>query len=135
MRWNNIILLTFIWKSLLSWNPCYSSYPSSNNLQLGERGVEVVHRPLIEECSGPSEVLGQSTENSDKLEQPLSPVMIDVFEQIADPLIPVRGHALIMLSRLLESRDPCVQGHEERIFQVSFILSFAHTPFDSVHIV
>ncbi|KAH8868437.1 Transport and Golgi organization protein 6-like protein [Schistosoma japonicum] len=41
-----------------------------------------------------------------------------IFEELHDPLIPVQGHALIMLRRLLESKDPCISGHEKLIFEV-----------------
>ncbi|CAL8073103.1 unnamed protein product [Calicophoron daubneyi] len=48
---------------------------------------------------------------------PLSPTLQEAFDQLTDPLIPVRGHALIVISRLLESRDQCVFGNEERIYK------------------
>lgn len=48
------------------------------------------------------------------------PTLKKIFEELHDPLIPVQGHALIVLSRLLESRDSCIWGHEKLIFEVSF---------------
>ncbi|CAH8639165.1 unnamed protein product [Heterobilharzia americana] len=46
------------------------------------------------------------------------PNLKKIFEELNDPLIPVQGHALIMLSRLLESNDSCISGHEQPIFEV-----------------
>ncbi|CAH8663149.1 unnamed protein product [Schistosoma curassoni] len=46
------------------------------------------------------------------------PTLKKIFEELHDPLIPVQGHALIVLSRLLESRDSCIWGHEKLIFEV-----------------
>ncbi|TPP63742.1 Transmembrane and coiled-coil domain-containing protein 7 [Fasciola gigantica] len=94
----------------------FSFRPS--NVHRGEKTNVIVNRPLIEECREPSEALEQSAVDTNSSEESLNPVLAEVFEQLDDFLIPVRGHALIMLSRLLESRDACVRGHEERIFQI-----------------
>ncbi|CAH8588262.1 unnamed protein product [Schistosoma turkestanicum] len=54
------------------------------------------------------------------------PTLKTIFEELHDPLIPVQGHALIMLGRLLESKDPCILGNEQLIFKV-LAKHLAHT--------
>ncbi|KAF6776636.1 hypothetical protein AHF37_04233 [Paragonimus kellicotti] len=71
------------------------------------------NRPLIQNLSEPD-----AAHCSSGSERPADPALQEIFDQLDDPLVPVRGHALIMLSRLLESRDQCVLGHEERLFKL-----------------
>ena len=49
----------------------------------------------------------------------ISPKLIEIFEQLKDPFIPVRGHALIELSRLLEAKDPAINNSQDEIYNVS----------------
>lgn len=61
-------------------------------------------------CQTDTETATKTTEMSWKLSE--------IFEQLKDPFIPVRGHALIEMSRILEARDPCIRGFEDNIFEV-----------------
>ncbi|GAA27667.2 transmembrane and coiled-coil domain-containing protein 7 [Clonorchis sinensis] len=81
-----------------------------------DRIIPEANHNLIEEIP-PSDSQTPSVVNG---EEPLDPELEEAFEQLKDPLVPVRGHALISLSRLLESRHKCTIGKEERIFQVLF---------------
>lgn len=54
-----------------------------------------------------------------KLDSEMSSQLTEVFRQLDDSFIPVQGHALIELSRLLESKDPCVIGWEDKIYEVN----------------
>ncbi|KAF8563437.1 hypothetical protein P879_04907 [Paragonimus westermani] len=72
-----------------------------------------INRPLIQNLSEPD--TAPCSPGSEKL---VDPALQEIFDQLNDPLVPVRGHALIMLGRLLESRDQCVLGHEERLFKI-----------------
>ncbi|CAH8663374.1 unnamed protein product [Dicrocoelium dendriticum] len=49
--------------------------------------------------------------------EPAHPRLQEALDQLKDPLIPMRGHALITISRMVESRDSCIPGQEERIFR------------------
>ncbi|KAF5397490.1 Tetraspanin [Paragonimus heterotremus] len=75
--------------------------------------VSQTDHPLIQNLSEPD-----TAPCSSGSERPVDPALQEIFDQLNDPLVPVRGHALIMLSRLLESRDQCVLGHEERLFKM-----------------
>ncbi|OON19260.1 HEAT repeat protein, partial [Opisthorchis viverrini] len=81
-----------------------------------DRIISEANHNVIEEIL-PSDSQTSSAVNG---EEPLDPELEEAFEQLKDPLVPVRGHALISLSRLLESRHKCTIGKEERIFQVLF---------------
>lgn len=48
--------------------------------------------------------------------------LTEIFKLLSDPFIPVKGHALIELSRLLESKDSCIIGFENEIYNVSWTL-------------
>ncbi|VDO50885.1 unnamed protein product [Schistosoma margrebowiei] len=105
--------------------PCHDSFSTTsvNNLYFTKCNFDNVKaethqsecpRKIIEEVtvSNPQDVQ-QSACN--QLEDP---TLKKIFEELHDPLIPVQGHALIVLSRLLESRDSCIWGHEQLIFEV-----------------
>ncbi|VDK35883.1 unnamed protein product [Taenia asiatica] len=75
-------------------------------------------RRLVEELPSMSLSTSQTdTETEMKKTTEMSPKLSQIFEQLKDPFIPVRGHALIEMSRLLESRDPCIRGSEDIIFE------------------
>uniref|UniRef100_A0A0X3Q0D7 Transport and Golgi organization protein 6 homolog n=1 Tax=Schistocephalus solidus TaxID=70667 RepID=A0A0X3Q0D7_SCHSO len=72
-------------------------------------------KPLIEEIFPASFTENATAEKSPaKMDEKLAAA----FELLRDPLLPVRGHGLIEISRLLESRDPAVRGFEDKIYEV-----------------
>ncbi|TGZ64487.1 hypothetical protein CRM22_006334 [Opisthorchis felineus] len=87
-----------------------------------DRIIPEANHKVVEEVL-PSDAQASSAVNC---EEALDPELEEAFEQLKDPLVPVRGHALISLSRLLESRHKCTTGKEERIFQVLWLQSIAH---------
>ncbi|BHF70312.1 Transport and Golgi organization protein 6 [Sparganum proliferum] len=72
-------------------------------------------KPLIEEIF-PANLTGDATAETSptKMDEKLA----SAFELLRDSLLPVRGHGLIEMSRLLESRDPAVRGFEDKIYEV-----------------
>ncbi|VDQ06356.1 unnamed protein product [Trichobilharzia regenti] len=81
-------------------------------------------KPANSQSKQPCKLIEEvTTSNNENVEQPVNnqpidPALQKIFEELRDPLIPVQGHALIMLSRLLESKDSCITGHEQLIFEV-----------------
>ncbi|CAH8834038.1 unnamed protein product [Trichobilharzia szidati] len=82
--------------------------------------IKLVNRQSKQPCKLIEEVITSNNENVEQPvnNQPIDPSLQKIFEELRDPLIPVQGHALIMLSRLLESKDSCITGHEQLIFEV-----------------
>ncbi|VDD79866.1 unnamed protein product [Mesocestoides corti] len=76
-------------------------------------------KPLIEVLSSsgssPPKPQGDTEETPEETTE-LSPQLAEIFTQLQDPFIPVRGHGLIELSRLLEAKDPSIKGFEDRIY-------------------
>ncbi|KAL7058615.1 hypothetical protein AAHC03_014047 [Spirometra sp. Aus1] len=72
-------------------------------------------KPLIEEIFPPNSTGDATAETSPK---EMDEKLASAFELLRDPLLPVRGHGLIEISRLLESRDPVVRGFEDKIYEV-----------------
>nr|CDS28793.1 HEAT and Armadillo domain containing protein [Hymenolepis microstoma] len=72
---------------------------------------------LIEELSWTSSADNHSVSPSiPKTEMP--PQLTEIFKLLSDPFIPVKGHALIELSRLLECKDSCIIGFEDKIYDI-----------------
>ncbi|KAL5110321.1 hypothetical protein TcWFU_004893 [Taenia crassiceps] len=89
--------------------------PDHSSLSKKELGS---NRRLVEELpSVPSSTCKTDTETATELTTEMSPKLSEIFELLKDPFIPVRGHALIEMSRLLEARDPCIRGFEDNIFE------------------
>lgn len=76
-------------------------------------------KTLIEELPDPPSVIpavdsfqaashkSSSVQNSNTVSgQSARSKLAEAFEQLCDPLLPVRGHALITLTKLVEARDP-----------------------------
>ncbi|KAK4474847.1 hypothetical protein MN116_001961 [Schistosoma mekongi] len=93
-----------------------ASYSTEYNFDEVKTGIYPLKYPpkFIEEVSA------QSPEDAHQpsCDQLNNPTLKKIFEELHDSLIPVQGHALIMLRRLLESKDPCIFGHEKLIFEV-----------------
>lgn len=51
-------------------------------------------------------------------EETLPKVLSDIQESLNDPLIPVKGHGLIELARLVETRHSCCISHHELILTI-----------------
>ncbi|VDP93792.1 unnamed protein product [Echinostoma caproni] len=101
-------------------NPLVDDSLSRDQKLKGSSNAPTDRPSLIEEIPDLSEQTTQSDAIKDpEMNRPIDPALVEALDQLSDPLIPVRGHGLIVLSRLLESRDPCIRGHEERIFQAS----------------
>lgn len=66
------------------------------------------HKPLIEEIHSSSEPI-------DDIE--LSPLQ-KALEEICDPLLPVRGHGLISLCKLIEKNDKDAMSKQEAILKI-----------------
>ncbi|VEL33627.1 unnamed protein product [Protopolystoma xenopodis] len=85
-------------------------------------------RSLIEELSTihtsvTSDAITRNTNNdtsdtccSDSTSLPIK--LAHLVAQLADPLIPIIGHALIEMARLIEAKDEVLFGHEELLFSV-----------------
>ncbi|BHF70323.1 Transport and Golgi organization protein 6 [Sparganum proliferum] len=73
-------------------------------------------KPLIEEIFPANLTGGDATAETSPTE--MDEKLASAFELLRDPLLPVRGHGLIEISRLLESRDPTVRGFEDKIYEV-----------------
>ncbi|VDO03587.1 unnamed protein product [Rodentolepis nana] len=71
---------------------------------------------LIEELSWTSSTDNHSVSPSNPKTAEMPPQLTEIFKLLSDPLIPVKGHALIELSRLLESKDSCIIGFEDKIY-------------------
>ncbi|CAI2735510.1 unnamed protein product [Schistosoma spindalis] len=105
--------------------PCHDSFSTTsvNNLYFTKCNIDKVKAETHQsEC--PREIIEEVTvSNPQDVQQSAcnqleDPTLKRIFEELHDPLIPVQGHALIVLSRLLESRDSCIWGHEQLIFEV-----------------
>ncbi|CDS42947.1 HEAT and Armadillo domain containing protein [Echinococcus multilocularis] len=96
--------------------------PSTATPNSGHSSVSKIEpgpkRCLVEELpSVPLSTCQTDTEITTKETAEMSQKLLEIFEQLKDPFIPVRGHALIELSRLLEARDSCIRGFEDNIFK------------------
>ena len=66
-------------------------------------------------------VLQQGRSDEDKgrqQEKPASEAFEEAMKDLTDPLLPVRGHALIMLARLLKEKDPRALAESETILKI-----------------
>ncbi|KAH9592081.1 transmembrane and coiled-coil domains-containing protein 7 [Schistosoma haematobium] len=105
--------------------PCHDSFSTTsvNNLYFTKCNFDKAKAETHQsEC--PQKIIEEVTiSNPQNVQQSVcsqleDPTLKKIFEELHDPLIPVQGHALIVLSRLLESRDSCIWGHEKLIFEV-----------------
>ncbi|VDM17148.1 unnamed protein product [Hydatigera taeniaeformis] len=87
------------------------SFLSKTELNRGRRLIEELPSIPLSACPTDTETVPKATTE-------VSPKLLEIFEQLKDPFIPVRGHALIELSRLLEARDPSLKGSEDNIFEM-----------------
>ncbi|VDL17207.1 unnamed protein product [Hymenolepis diminuta] len=71
---------------------------------------------LIEELSSTTSADDHPVAPS-KPKSEIPPQLTEIFNLLSDPFIPVKGHALIELSRLLESKDSCIIGFESEIYK------------------
>ncbi|XP_065934325.1 transport and Golgi organization protein 6 homolog isoform X2 [Magallana gigas] len=79
-------------------------------------------KPLIEELSDKTQScnISEKTDRSRERNNNKKSELEQAMEEICDPLIPVRGHALITMCRLMKQRDPeavSKQGMILKIFQ------------------
>lgn len=79
-------------------------------------------KPLIEELSDKTRSfkVSDKTDRSGERNNHKQSELEQAMEEICDPLIPVRGHALITMGRLMKQRDPeavSKQGMILKIFQ------------------
>lgn len=62
---------------------------------------------------------GRSDEdNGRQQEKPVGEAFEEAMKDLTDPLLPVRGHALIMLARLLKEKDPRALAESETLLKI-----------------
>ncbi|XP_061197020.1 transport and Golgi organization protein 6 homolog [Saccostrea echinata] len=78
-------------------------------------------KPLIEELSSTEtqqQQVNRKTDN-DRTKEKVDQTELDqAMEEICDPLIPVRGHALITMCRLIKNKDPEALTRQENLLKI-----------------
>ncbi|XP_062575035.1 transport and Golgi organization protein 6 homolog isoform X2 [Saccostrea cucullata] len=78
-------------------------------------------KPLIEELSSsetqPQQV-NKNTENDRSKTKAGQTALDQAMEEICDPLIPVRGHALITMCKLIKNKDPEALNKQENLLKI-----------------
>ena len=85
-------------------------------------------KPLIEELSNENQPQRTSRKAEQGREHKQQTELEQAMEEICDPLIPVRGHALITMCRLIKQRDPEAMSKQTTLLKI-FQENLAH--FDS----
>ena len=83
-----------------------SRVQSSENNKLEEKDSQIKEGSAMPSQMDKNECKSVEDQNSSRKEGPSSEAFDQAFSELSDPLLPVRGHALIALGRLLKEKDP-----------------------------
>ena len=74
--------------------------------------------PLASKTYRHNECVKKNADNSNELPQTGDTELDMVFKELCDPLVPVRGHGLIRLTKLVHNRDKCIRSRESAILKI-----------------